>query len=194
MKKLIDEKKDVADEELMQLVKNAELNVKRTIKYDLDAFIALDDELNKQGAECPEADQDELNAEILMMEEDAAIEEAPEQAAEVEAPVESVKTWEQTFEEFEKMQDEFMEKLRRDYKDVTLIECIVYANLIVFSLAATVAFLFYDSPKKYVAPKNSTLISFPVDFENVKVPKKEIKKSFKKVIKEKGDDKKECML
>jgi hypothetical protein len=104
----------------------------------------------------------------------------------------SLTSLQQTFTKYEKKADDFMDKIRTDYADITLIECIVYANLVVFSLAATVAYLFYQPPnmetnaKKHAIAMKPPMINLPVNFENMKVPKKQIKKSLKKQVNEKN--------
>jgi len=82
-----------------------------------------------------------------------------------------------------------MEKFRADYRHVSLFQWIIYANLVVFSIAATVAYMFYTPPGRRnisgkQAPQNG-LINMPaVNIETLKVPKKEIKKQLKKVVKQ----------
>ena len=80
-----------------------------------------------------------------------------------------------------------MDNIRKDYKDVSFFQCLLYCHLVVFSIAATVGYMFYTPPgsAKNTNKKgqDSTIINIPVDFQNLKAPKKEIKKQLKSLVK-----------
>jgi hypothetical protein len=98
----------------------------------------------------------------------------------------------------EKMSD-IMDGIRAEYKDVSFLQILICCNLVVFSIAATVGYLFYTPPGSFKGHstqkkiQDQILINIPVDFENIKVPKKEIKKQLKNIIK-KDKNTKESML
>merc|ERR1719503_399940 len=68
----------------------------------------------------------------------------------------------------EKMSD-YMDGIRAEYKDVSFLQILVCCNLIVFSIAATVGYLFYTPPgsqghSTHKKIQDTTLINIPVDF------------------------------
>lgn len=67
----------------------------------------------------------------------------------------------------------------------------------IFSLAASIFCVFYKPPGHHQVPakkmQKDQIVSIPVDFENMKVPKKQIKKQLKTLIKGKPNTK-ESML
>jgi len=91
------------------------------------------------------------------------------------------------FEKYEKKMDDFMEKFRADNANLSLIQCILYANLVVFSIAATVAYMFYQPPSLETNAKKHAIANMPVlsALGALKMTKKEAKKSFKKQVNQK---------
>ena len=88
--------------------------------------------------------------------------------------------------EIEQKGHEQMQKLRAKYRGISLWECILYAELIVFSIAAMVAYLFYIPPGQNKIQKkvDDRIVNLPVDFENMRNPRKELKRQMKRVVKE----------
>ena len=164
---------EIEGEKVMaSMMEDAQLNVRRVIKYDIDSYIADDklimDEEEEEGEEEHEGEDDpEEDKKIL--------------TSLYSQDLGSEMTWEEKW-------DSMMEKVRADYQHLSLLQCILYANLIVFSIAATVAYMFYIPPgqNKRNSAKNSEgrILNMPsVNLETIKVPKKEIKKQLKKVVK-----------
>lgn len=187
MKMLVDANEEIINEDLVQMVLHSEEGVKRTMKYDVDSFLARQINLS----------EDECVDEVEEPEEETPKAKPKAKKGEVDpAPggddldVSYLKSMQMTIDKYSKKHEDFMDKLRADYKGISLIECIVYANLIVFSLAATVAYLFYDAPGSASSERRkdkmkNTMINIPVNFGNVKVPKKVIKMQLKKKVNEK---------
>lgn len=164
MKEMMKDNEEMVDEELISTLQETEMDVRRSIKYDVDSFLARAITLDEDYVDCEEV--------------------------ELETSLTTMQAMEQTYAKYDKKLEDFMDKLREDYKDISFLECIVYTNLVVFSLAATVAYLFYQPPGSVkVAPRKDrkTLVNIPVNFASVKVPKKEIKKQLNKIVKNDKD-------
>ena len=145
------------------------------------------------------------------MEEDLAPIESLLESGDVEAPLDDSNIPEKTswfpnlFQayydktlEFDEFASAKMDKIRADYKDVSFLQMFICCNLVVFSVAASIGWLFYTPPgsqqrSQSKKVQNNNIVSIPVDFENMKVPKKQIKKQLKSLVKGKKDTK-ESML
>ena len=95
-------------------------------------------------------------------------------------------------DDIEEQVEPMMAKFRADYKHLSLLECILYANLFVFSIAASVFYCFYTPPNKervYNKGNNNPVINIPVNIDAMRMPKKEIKKQLKKVVKDQKAEK-----
>lgn len=182
------------NEDVFGQIDQAEINLQRVMKFDIDNYLAKQNQID----------------ELALMEEDLA---PIESLLEVEdaAPMDDTTVPKRTswfpnlFQAYYDMTEQFdeflsakMDKIRADYKDVSFLQMFICCNLVVFSVAATIGWLFYTPPGSQQRSQtkklqNDNIVSIPVDFENMKVPKKQIKKQLKSLVKGKKNTK-ESML
>lgn len=180
--------------DVIEEIDQAEIRLNRIMKFDIDNYLAKQNQIEEYELE------NEFNElETLFGDEDQL--EVTSMAA---TPAESSSWFPNLFQAYADKTEEFdeylsgkMEKIRADYKDVSFLQLYICCNLAIFSLAASIFWLFYKPPGHHqVAGKKmqkDQIVSIPVDFENMKVPKKQIKKQLKSLIKGKPNTK-ESML
>merc|ERR1712224_320087 len=197
LKTLIDASPELVDEEMILTAQSAKMEVRRSMKYDIDSFMAREAVLaEREHAHFYGEDDMELmnfdveydvGTETVMEREHEEVYGGDDLELMDFQAVEYATETPSMFDKYEKKMDDFMEKLRADYADVTLLQCILYANLVVFSIAATVAYMFYQPPSMETNAKKHALANMPVlsALGNLKMTKKEAKKSFKKKVNQK---------
>ena len=168
------------DEDIIGLVDEAEMDLKRIMKFDIDNFKAKQNQIELYEKETAKMAVDIDNEE----EEDEKLGYLQSFAAKVD--------------HYDEKMSDYMDGIRAEYKDVSFLQILICCNLVVFSIAATVGYLFYTPPGSqghyaYKKIQDSAVINIPVDFSNMKVPKKEIKRQLKSMIK-KEKNTKESML
>jgi len=162
---------DVADDEedIVALVSEAETDVYRIMKFDIDSFMAKQSQIDQY-----EEEQQQVN------------EKPKDDDGEEEDDLSYVQKLAAKIDHYDNKMSDVMDNIRKEYKDITFFECLLYCHLVVFSIAATVGYMFYTPPgsakNSYKKVKDNTLINIPVDFQSMKVPKKEIKKQLKSLV------------
>lgn len=184
------------------MVQESELDVYRIIKFDVDSFMAKQNQINQYEIEnmvSPKVmDKDDEDDEDDFVMASPKVEDPDENddivmaSPKVEDPDENhdmgyLKMFSAKIDHVDEKMSSIMDNIRKEYKDITFLQCLLYSHLVVFSIAATVAYMFYIPPGSAKIPSKkapgSTLINIPVDFQNMKVPKKEIKKQLKNLVK-----------
>jgi len=162
---------DVADDEedIVALVSEAETDVYRIMKFDIDSFMAKQSQIDQY-----EEEQQQVNKK------------PKDDDGEEEDDLSYVQKLAAKIDHYDNKMSDVMDNIRKEYKDITFFECLLYCHLVVFSIAATVGYMFYTPPgsakNSYKKVKDNTLINIPVDFQSMKVPKKEIKKQLKSLV------------
>jgi len=172
---------DVADDEedIVGLVSEAETDVYRIMKFDIDSFMAKQSQIDQY-----EEEQQQVNKK-------------PKDDEEEEDDLSYVQKLAAKIDHYDNKMSNVMDNIRKEYKDITFFQCLLYCHLVVFSIAATVGYMFYTPPGSAKTAnkkvQDNTLINIPVDFQSMKVPKKEIKKQLKSLVNSEKDTK-ESML
>lgn len=163
------------DEDIIGMIDEAEMDLYRIKKFDIDNFNAKQNQIEQYEREV---------ADLVTPEEEG------------EEDLSYLQSFAAKIDKVDQKMSSVMDNIRAEYKDITFLQCLIYCHLVVFSIAATVAYMFYIPPGKVnygkKTPEN-TLINIPVNFQNMKVPKKEIKKQLKQLVKG-GNNAKESML
>jgi hypothetical protein len=190
------------DFDAMAMVSEAESDMYRIMKFDIDNFMAKQNQIDeyeqeqeeqvvvnktpKDDDEEEEEDEDVVDVKSIVMEED-----------EEEEDLGYLQSFAAKVDSYDKKMSNIMDNIRKEYKDITFLQCLLYCHLVIFSIAATVGYMFYTPPGSYKGNykkvQDNTLINIPVDFQNIKTPKKAMKKQLKNLIKQEKNTK-ESML
>jgi len=175
---------DVADDEedIVALVSEAETDVYRIMKFDIDSFMAKQSQIDQY-----EEEQQQVNKKPKDDDGEEEDDKKPkDDDGEEEDDLSYVQKLAAKIDHYDNKMSDVMDNIRKEYKDITFFECLLYCHLVVFSIAATVGYMFYTPPgsakNSYKKVKDNTLINIPVDFQSMKVPKKEIKKQLKSLV------------
>lgn len=196
------------EEDIIGMVSEAETDVYRIMKYDIDSFMAKQEQIDHYEQEeqiaankKPKDDEEDEEDEEKEGEEDLAYlqskneEDEEDEEDEGEEDLGYLKSFAAKIDHYDNKMSDIMQNIRTEYKDITFLQCLVYCHLVVFSIAATVGYMFYTPPNSAATQKmkDNMLINIPVNFQSIKTPKKEIKKQLKNLVEGKKDTK-ESML
>jgi len=181
------------EEDIVGLVSEAETDVYRIMKFDIDSFMAKQSQIDQYEEEQQQVNKKPKDDE----EEQQQVNKKPKDDEDDEDDLSYVQKLAAKIDHYDNKMSNVMDNIRKEYKDITFFQCLLYCHLVVFSIAATVGYMFYTPPGSAKTAnkkvQDNTLINIPVDFQSMKVPKKEIKKQLKSLVNSEKDTK-ESML
>lgn len=200
--KMLDAEDDL---DVITMVSEAETDVYRIMKFDIDSFMAKQNQIDQyeqeqvavnQAPMDDEDDEDEEDEEVAAVKA-IAMDEDDADDADDEDDLGYLQSFAAKVDHYDRKMSNIMDDIRKEYKDITFLQCLLYCHLVVFSIAATVGYLFYTPPgshkSNYKKVQDNTFINIPVDFQSIKTPKKEMKKQLKNLVKQEKNTK-ESML
>merc|ERR1712166_831117 len=99
------------------------------MKFDIDSFMAKQSQIDQY-----EEEQQQVNKK------------PKDYDGEEEDDLSYVQKLAAKIDHYDNKMSDVMDNIRKEYKDITFFECLLYCHLVVFSIVATVGYMFYTPP------------------------------------------------